>query len=113
MAEQTEGHAHSSAPFHTAHKQSSHRSPPSPPTLCFVLTRFWMSALLARSKSSITFFSALTASLSSSFCHCGITAVASVCKTGVGRESQRYRCLWQGMLHCTHEPPLLSGNRLP
>lgn len=30
MAEQSEGHPHSSAPFHTRHKQSSHGSPPQP-----------------------------------------------------------------------------------
>ena len=89
-AEQCEGHPHSSAPFHTGCKWNSQGSPPQPShTVLYSrpgLTRFWMSALLARSRSSIIFFSALTASLSSSFCHCGITAVASICKTGVGGE---------------------------
>lgn len=72
------------------------------------LTRFWMSALLARSRSSITFFSALTASLSSSFCHCGITAVASICKTGQGRV--KGTC-GHGRRHCIRE--LQSGLSSP
>lgn len=65
------------------------------------LTRFWMSALLARSRSSITFFSALTASLSSSFCHCGITAVASVCKTGRGGGLKGQVTVAGGRARCT------------
>lgn len=101
--------SHSSAPFCSVHKQSSQDGPQQPPHAVFHpqpgLTRFWMSALLARYRSSITFFSALTASLSSSFCHCGITAVASICKTGQGRvKGGGGHGTRQGMLHCIREP---------
>lgn len=72
-----------------------------------MLTRLWTSALLARSRSSITFFRALRASLSSSFCHWGMTAVARLCR-------RKKRLKWEPglMSHPTCRAPISASTAL-
>lgn len=63
----------------------------------------------------MTFFRALTASLSSSFCHWGITAVASACETG-DATCRKVPVTRQERLHRSHEPQvpgLAEPSRLP
>lgn len=58
-------------------------------SLHIFLTRFWISALPARSRSSMVFFKVFRCSRSSSFCHWEMTAVARVWERTEGESPMR------------------------